>query len=113
MTGFNQYIVCIEASLRCAAICNYCAASCAKEKDAHHMAKCIQLNMECAAICYAAAELMSLGSDKVQEICRICAIMCDACADECSKHDHDHCRECAEACRKCADECEVMMAPAA
>ena len=37
------------------------------------MAKCIQLDMECAAICYAAAQLMSLGSEKAKDICRICA----------------------------------------
>lgn len=113
MKGFNQYKVCIEACLKCAAICNYCASACSKEKDAQHLAKCIQLNMECAAICYAAAELMSLGSKKIEEICRLCASMCDTCAEECGKHQHDHCRTCADYCIKCADECEVMFSKAA
>jgi hypothetical protein len=72
------------------------------------LADCIQLNMECAAICYATAELMSLGSLHIKEISKLCAIMCDACADECSKHDDEHCRETADCCRKCADECEVV-----
>ena len=108
MEGYDQYKVCIEACMKCAAICNYCASSCAKEPNAHMMARCIQLDMECAAICFATAELMSLGSDKVKEICKLCAIMCDACAEECSKHENVHCRECAEACTFCADQCEIV-----
>lgn len=74
------------------------------------MAPCIQLDMECAAICYAAAELMSLGSDRAKELCRLCAEICDACATECEQHDNDHCRECASACRACAKECREMAA---
>ncbi|MDD2512444.1 MAG: hypothetical protein PHS71_04235 [Proteiniphilum sp.] len=41
------------------------------------MAKCIRNNMECAAICYAVAELMSLGSSRTAEICRLCAEICE------------------------------------
>ncbi|MEO7045501.1 MAG: four-helix bundle copper-binding protein [Ferruginibacter sp.] len=108
MKAYHQYKLCIEACLKCAAICNHCASSCTKEEDVKMMAKCIQLTMECAAICYAAAKLMSLGSDKVKEICRLCAKMCDACAEECKNHQNEHCRECAEACTYCADECEIM-----
>jgi hypothetical protein len=74
------------------------------------MAKCIQLDMECAAICYAAAQLMSVGSEKAKDICRICADVCEACGEECGKHDHKHCQECAEACRHCAEECRRMLA---
>jgi len=108
MTSYHQYKVCIEACLRCAAICNHCASSCAHEEDANMRAQCIQLNMECAAVCYAAAELMSLGSDHIRDLCKLCAVICDACADECSKHNDDHCIETAEVCRKCADECEIV-----
>lgn len=109
MTAYQDYKLCIDACLACASTCNYCASSCTKEEDVKMMAKCIQTDMECAAICYAAAQLMSLGSDKSKEICRLCAEICDQCAAECEKHSHhDHCRECAEACKKCADECRKM-----
>ncbi|MFC4263128.1 four-helix bundle copper-binding protein [Ferruginibacter yonginensis] len=108
MTAYHQYQICIEACLRCAAICNHCAASCAQSDNATDKAKCIQLNMECAAICYATAELMSLGSTHVKELAKLCATMCDACADECRHHDDEHCRETAEVCAKCADECEIV-----
>jgi hypothetical protein len=69
------------------------------------MTRCIQLDMECAALCYSAAQLMSIGSSKTEEICRICADVCDECGNECSRHQTEHCRECAEICFHCAEEC--------
>ena len=74
------------------------------------MANCIQLDMECAAICYAAAQLMSLGSEKAKAICSICADICYQCAEECGKHNTEHCQECAGACKQCAEECRKMAA---
>ena len=72
------------------------------------MTRCVQLDMECATACYNAAQLMSLGSDRSGEFCRICGQLCVACADECDKHDNEHCRECSRACRACAEECAEM-----
>ena len=108
MTGYHQYKICIEACQRCAALCHHCAAFCIKEENASMMATHIQLTLECAAICSAAATLMSLGSEYVKDILKLCATMCDACAEACSKSANEHCLECAEACTKCADECEVV-----
>lgn len=106
----QQYQSCIDACLQCASACNTCAAACTREEHIHMMAACIRLDMECAAICYAAAELMSLGSERSKEICRMCAEMCEACGNECGKHQEEHCKACAEACKKCADECRRMAA---
>ena len=113
MKGYHQYRSCIEACLRCAAICNHCASSCTQEEDVAMMARCIQLDMECAALCYAAAQLMSLGSQRATEICGICATACEACAEECGKHKNEHCQECAEICNTCAEECRRMAGVAA
>jgi hypothetical protein len=74
------------------------------------MARCIQLDMECAALCYAAAQLMSMGSDKAKELCQLCADLCEACGAECGKHKTEHCQECAQACKQCAEECRKMAA---
>jgi hypothetical protein len=101
---------CIDACLRCAAMCNRCAASCLKEENVSMMVPCIQLDMECAAVCYTAAQLMSLGSGRAKDLCRLCAELCEACATECEQHDNDHCRECASACRECEKECREMAA---
>lgn len=108
MKGYHEYKACIDACLNCAAICNHCASSCTQEEDVKLMARCIQLDMECAALCYAAAQLMSLGSDKAKELCRLCADACEACGEECGKHQMKHCQECADACRKCVEECRKM-----
>ena len=110
MTGYHTYKTCIDACLQCAAICNHCASSCTQEDDVKMMARCIQLDMECSAMCYASAQLMSLGSDKAKDICRLCAAICNECGNECAKHETEHCQECAAACKKCAEECEKMAA---
>jgi hypothetical protein len=72
------------------------------------MARCIQLDMQCSAICFAAAQLMSLGSDKSKQICEICAEICEACGKECEKHQNEHCQQCAKMCLECASECRKM-----
>jgi hypothetical protein len=114
MKGYHEYKDCIEACLRCAAICNHCASSCTQEDDVKMMARCIQLDMECAAICYAAVQLMSMGSERAMEMCRLCADICEECGNECGKHKKmQHCQECAEACHRCAEECRRMAGVAA
>ena len=110
MEEHHIHEACIEACLRCAAICNHCASSCTREADVQMMAKCIRLDMECAAVCYAAGQLLSLGSSHAHEICRICAATCLECAEECANHDEPHCQLCAATCRACAEECNKMAA---
>jgi hypothetical protein len=107
----HTYQTCIDICLECAAACNRCLASCLDEKDVDSLSKCIQLDMECSAICRTAAQFMSLKSDHSNAVCQLCADVCTACGDECSKHDHmEHCRNCAEICYRCAEECAGMAA---
>lgn len=110
MEAYHQYKRCIDACLQCAAVCNHCAVSCTREEHIKMMARCIELDMQCAAICYAAAQLMSTGSNKAKDICSICAAICKDCGDECAKHQTEHCRECAGICHSCAEECSRMAA---
>ena len=56
----TKFQSCIEACLKCVAICNQCAIACLNEDDVAHVKKCIQLDLECAAICQAAANVLSL-----------------------------------------------------
>ena len=41
----------------------------------------------------------------LREMLELCARVCDACAAECDKHDHEHCKLCAIMCRECAEDC--------
>ena len=107
--NYREYRNCIDACLECVDVSNHCAASCLRELNAMSMARCVQLNMECAALCYAAAQLMSLGSQYASQLCGLCATICRECADECKQHDNAHCRECAEICLECANECTLVL----
>jgi hypothetical protein len=106
--GYHEHKQCIDACLKCAAICNHCIASCLQEPDPKMMVKCIQLDIECAAICYATAQLISLDSEHASTLWKLCAEICEACAKECAKHFNKHCKECVEACLDCAAECNKM-----
>lgn len=102
---YQPYKKAIDACIECATMCNHCAVSCLEEKEVQNLIHCIRLDLECAVICRAAAEMMILGSAWSNEMCQLCATICNACASECEKHKHmEHCRECAEACRACAGE---------
>jgi hypothetical protein len=106
----QSYQTCIDACVECAAVCDHCASACLNEENVNKMARCIKLDMECAAICRTAAQLMSLESEHANAICQLCSDICNACAEECSKHSSDHCRICAEICYHCAEECAGMIA---
>lgn len=59
--------------------------------------------------CWTASQLMSRDSEFVKQISNTCVELCDACAEECEKHqDMEHCKLCAQTCRKCAEECRKM-----
>lgn len=101
---------CIDACNTCADACDRCATACLQEHDIAMMARCIRLDMDCTAICRLAAGWIARGSDFAQPLCRLCAQVCQACADECGRHTHGHCQRCAEACRACAAACQAMVA---
>lgn len=104
----QQHASCIEACDQCAAACNHCSTACLQEQDVKMMARCIALDMDWAAICQLASAAMARGSENAPAICTLCSDICEACAEECAKHQMDHCQACAEACRRCADECRRM-----
>lgn len=103
---------CVDACNACADACDHCATACLQESNLQAMARCIALDMDCAAVCRFAAGAMSRGSTFAVQVCTLCAEICQACGDECAKHQHDHCQACAQACRRCADECRRMAASA-
>lgn len=106
----EKFQTCINACYECATECKHCENACLNETDVSKMVRCIKLDGECATICLAAATLMSGGSGFSNDICRLCAEMCEACATECEKHSHmEHCKKCAEVCRSCARECKSMV----
>ena len=107
----DQYADVIEAAENCAIACSHCASACLDEPDVDEMTDCIRLDLDCAELCRLLSALMSRGSRFSKEMCRVCAVACEACARECERHaDMEHCRVCAEACRRCQDACNRVLA---
>lgn len=104
----EKYATCIEACYQCAAACDHCATSCLNEDDVKMMARCIALDVDCADICRMAAAFMARNSEYAAAICSLCADICQACGDECAKHEASHCQACARASYRCAEECRKM-----
>ena len=89
----------------CAMACNICYQACLNEEDVSMMARCIELDRECADMCQLTASLLARDSENTDTFLKLCADLCDLCAEECKKHDQEHCKECAHACSKCAVVC--------
>ena len=104
----EHYQECIEACQECVVACEHCATECLHEDDVKAMARCIALDRSCADICALAMREMSRGSEFAGRLCLLCADICEACGEECARHDMDHCQECADVCRDCAESCRQM-----
>jgi hypothetical protein len=101
----------VRHALFCAAICTSCAD--ADSAEAMDMRQCIRTCLDCADVCAATARvaIRQTGSNDVvkRAMLESCASACDACAEECERHDHDHCRLCAQMCRECARDCRAAL----
>ena len=91
----------------CAKMCLSCADAClAEDLD---MVQCIRRCLDCAAICDATANVSlrqtGMNEQTVREMLELCARVCEECAAECERHDHEHCKLCAQMCRECAEDC--------
>jgi len=93
--------------------CTYCADACLDEDNLEKMVDCIRLDRTCAEACAALAQILAIRHSDVKGLVEYCQKICEACAEECAKHQHDHCQACAEACRKCAEACKNFLAKAA
>ena len=89
----------------CAKMCLSCADACMAEPM--DMTQCIRLCLDCSDICEATARLglRRTGDDQpmLREMLELCGRMCEQCAAECERHDHEHCKLCAQICRECAE----------
>jgi hypothetical protein len=97
----------VHHAMYCAKMALSCADACSAE--AMDMSQCIRVCLDAADVCEAAARLglRRTGSNEqvLREMLEFCARVCDECALECEKHDHEHCKLCAQMCRECAADC--------
>jgi hypothetical protein len=106
LSNVNQK--CIDACNRCAQACYECFEVCLGESDVQERTNYISLLIECAGMCQMSAAHMSMDGEFAMDHCKVCASICDACAQECAMFKDDHCTECAKVCEECATECKSM-----
>lgn len=99
---------CIDACISCMKACEQCFTACLEEPDVQSRVHCISMLRDCADICSLASQFMSRGSMSANQICSLCASICESCAEHCNKFQDEHCKICADMCRKCAEECRKM-----
>lgn len=105
----DKYQKCIDACNQCAQACYECLKACFNEPDAASRKACMSILLECARICELAVAYMSMDAQYAKDLCKLCAIICDKCAQECDMFKDDHCQKCADVCRNCANECRQMV----
>ncbi len=100
----------IHALGNCINHCNYCADSCLDEDDVKKMVDCIRTDKVCAEVCSALSQVLATSYSDVRDLVQYCKKVCQACADECGKHEAQHCKDCAKACQECVKACEDYLA---
>lgn len=101
---------CIQNCLECFQSCTALTAHCLGMGGEHAGKEHITLLQTCAAICETSVKFMSLDSEFHHETCRVCAMVCEKCAEDCERigANDETMLECAEVCRRCAKSCEKM-----
>ena len=95
---------------KCINSCNYCADACLDEDNVKMMKDCIRTDRVCAEVCSTLNQVLATGYKDVNGLLEYCIRVCNACAEECGKHEHQHCQDCAKACKECASACEAYLA---
>ncbi|RII31836.1 four-helix bundle copper-binding protein [Clostridium chromiireducens] len=79
---------------------NECFKACLNEADVQARKNCTSILVECAQMCQMSSSMMAIDGQHVKEHCKLCATVCDKCAQECDMFKDDHCKQCADECRK-------------
>ncbi|MDD2586691.1 MAG: four-helix bundle copper-binding protein [Syntrophomonadaceae bacterium] len=126
----DKYQKCLDACAKCVQACYECFNACVNEPDADvtknctcsqslilapaaipnatARKNCMSILLECALICQQAVAYMSMDAQYAKDLCKLCATICDKCAQDCEMFKDDHCQKCAQVCKTCATECRNM-----
>ena len=87
-----------------------CLSHCLEHGGTHVSKPHLNLMFECQSICQLTASVLHLRSIEAIDFCRLCAKICDACADACKETRDDSVMDgCAFYCRGCADSCRAFI----
>lgn len=95
----------IEHCQDAVAVCEWCADACAGEDG---MGECVRLCRDVVDVASLHARFVARGSPNASALAELCADVCEACVEECERHDTEHCRACVEVLAECAVACRAM-----
>jgi hypothetical protein len=102
---------CIDECTRCMIVCQETAIHCLEEG----LTDCAKMLLNCAEICDMCATFCSRNSYLTEEMMELCRQFCDASIEACHKYEQQNeaCKICAIVCQSCANACEDAVAIAA
>ena len=101
---------CIDKCIKCYEVCRQTIGMCLQKGEKHSSFEHINLLLNCADICQTSANFMLSNSSLHNNICKVCAIVCTKCAEDCESIEEDdkEMKYCAEVCHECAESCKQM-----
>jgi hypothetical protein len=106
----SEFQKAIDDTSNCYKICEATLHHCIEKGGKHVVPEHLNLLVDCTDICQTDIGFMARRSDFYPETCRICADICQKCAESCDRltPEDPFMRDCAEACRKCAWSCRMI-----
>lgn len=95
----------IEELYFCEAECKQFLKEYIAERENKKLKRCMMLAQECADICRVTAVVVERKSENSDEFLKLCAKICNYCAEECKKYNIDYCQKCAQVCSNCFEMC--------
>ena len=77
-------------------------------QDLHLRHRQLQLLRDCADVCTLTAKYLARHSSFSKSIAGLCAIICEACGNECARFTDQESQKCAQICLHCAMECRAF-----
>lgn len=107
----NSIDDCIEACIACYQECLKCLNHCLIMGGIHTQNYHIKGLLECAQVCNTCSNLLRLEGKYSDELCQICARVCEDCEASCLSigKDDSVMIACAQKCRICADSCKRLV----
>lgn len=108
----REMLACVRDCSECASFCEQTSRHCMRMGGSHAGVEHQRLLQDCRQICSLAIDFMARASSYTGHVCRECAEIATACADDCTRlaGSDSLMLQCAAACRQCARSCEKMAA---